>query len=323
MTLTELDIIAGFRAHRGAVRGDVELGIGDDGAVLIPSPDARLIAVVDSLVAGVHFPTGLPACFVGHRALAVNLSDMAAMGGAPAWATLSLTLPSPDPAWLADFREGFFAIADDWNVALVGGDTTRGPLTVSVQLLGQTEPGGWLARAGAAPGDSVFVTGTLGDAAAGLAILQAGGGEPVAGAAAELVERFRRPRPRVAEGRSLAGLASAAIDISDGFAADLGKLVTASGAGAVIELESLPLSAALRAGHNANRAWQLALEGGDDYELCFTVPPGREDALAGVVAEWQCGCTRVGEIVAAAGVRCVDMQGRSFPVAGGYDHFAA
>lgn len=317
---TEQEIIAGFRAHGVAARQDVELGIGDDGAVLVPPPGRRLIAVVDTLVAGVHFPADLPACFIGHRALAVNLSDMAAMGGTPAWMTLALTVPVSDRAWLDAFRNGFFALADVWEVVLVGGDTTRGPLTVSVQLLGFAPSGGWLSRATAAPGDAVFVSGTLGDAAAGLAILQTAGGG-LSAEAHHLVERFRRPEPRINEGRSLLELASAAIDVSDGFAADLGKLAAASGVGAVIETARLPVSAALRACHQAGETRRLALEGGDDYELCFTVPPRRADALAGVAANWPCGCTRVGEIVAGAGVRCVDARGRAVRVAGGYDHF--
>ncbi|CAN5361499.1 thiamine-phosphate kinase [soil metagenome] len=316
---SERDIIDGFRAQAGGPRDDVELGIGDDGAVLIP-PRGRLIAVVDTLVSGVHFPAGLPACFIGHRALAVNLSDIAAMGGTSAWATLALTMPAADAEWLEDFRRGFFALADAAGVALVGGDTTRGPLSVTVQLLGSA-PDGWIPRAGAEPGDVVCVSGTLGDAAAGLALLQDGAGNDAD--AAWLLDRFRLPAARSDEGRSLLGIASAAIDISDGLISDAGKLAAASSVGARIEADRLPLSRALRERYAPSDARRLALAGGDDYELCFTVPAPRVDDLERIAARWECCCTRIGVIETGAGVRCVDARGRPIEVARGYDHFAA
>ncbi|HUO81474.1 MAG TPA: thiamine-phosphate kinase [Gammaproteobacteria bacterium] len=312
---TERDIIEGFRARPGALRADVVLGIGDDGAVLSLPPDSRLVAVVDTLVEGVHFPAAMPARCIGHRALAVNLSDIAAMGATPAWATLALTLPAADPAWLGEFVEGVAALAVRHDVALVGGDTTRGPLTVTMQLLGFASPGAWLTRANAAAGDLVFVSGTLGDAAAGLALLEAG--DPRAGD--PLVDRFLRPQPRVDEGRALVGIASAAIDVSDGFAADLGKLLEASGAGAVLEPDRLPLSEALRRCHDRPDALRLALSGGDDYELCFTVPPERVRELTRIAAAWPCACTHVGHVTRRTGLR--DAADRAIDIYGGYDHF--
>ena len=312
---TERDIIEGFRARSGALRADVVLGIGDDGAVLSLPPDSRLVAVVDTLVEGVHFPATLPARCVGHRALAVNLSDMAAMGAMPAWTTLALTLPAAQAAWLGEFVEGFALLADRHDVALVGGDTTRGPLTVSVQLLGFAAPGAWLTRSNASVGDQVFVTGTLGDAAAGLAML--GADDPRPGD--PLVDRFLWPAARVDEGRSLVGIATAAIDVSDGFAADLGKLLEASGTGAVLEPDRLPLSEALRRRHDRPTALRLALSGGDDYELCFTVPAERVPELMRIVSDWHCACTQVGHVTHGSGLR--DAAGRLIDASGGYDHF--
>jgi len=311
----ERDIIDGFRARSGALRADVVLGIGDDGAVLSLPPDSRLVAVVDTLVEGVHFPPELPARCVGHRALAVNLSDMAAMGAMPAWATLALTLPAAETAWLGEFVEGFAALAERHDVALVGGDTTRGPLTITVQLLGIASPGAWLTRSNASAGDRVFVSGTLGDAAAGLAILETDGlprGGPLA-------DRFLWPAARVDEGRSLVGIATAAIDVSDGFAADLGKLLEASGAGAVLEPDRLPLSEALRRRYDGPTALRMALSGGDDYELCFTVPEERVPELMRIVSDWPCACTRVGHVTQDRGLR--DAAGRLIDESGGYDHF--
>ncbi|MGR8921858.1 MAG: thiamine-phosphate kinase [Gammaproteobacteria bacterium] len=306
--MDEFDLIERYFARLGAVRDDVLLGVGDDGAVL--SSGGRDIAVVtDTLVSGRHFPVDMAAADVGYRAAAVNLSDLAAMGAAPCWATLALTLPAADAAWLDGFAAGLGAALDGAGCALVGGDTTRGPLTVTVQMIGALSRGA-LTRGGARPGDRVGVTGTLGDAAAGLECLAA----PGSAAATYLARRFRRPTPRCELGVRLAGVASAAIDVSDGLLADLGHLARASGVGIEIEAARLPVSAELVQVVGAGRARELALGGGDDYELAVTLPPGA------AVPE---GIRLIGAVVAAPGVRCLDERGVELvPQCRGYRHFA-
>ncbi len=257
-------------------RGDVALGIGDDAALLQVPPGMQLVAALDTLVEGRHFPAGTPPESLGHRALAVNLSDLAAMGAEPAWFLLSLTMPEARVDFLEDLSRGLLNLAQEHRVALVGGDTTSGPLSVSVQALGLVQPGTALQRNAARPGDLLFVSGTPGDAAAGLALeMGSPPGREVAAAQQQwLRRRFLFPTPRLALGQALRGLASACIDVSDGLAADAGKLAQASGLRARIDVERLPISAALQArlGIAAVRA---ALTGGDDYELCFTVAPSR------------------------------------------------
>ncbi len=287
MPLGEFELIDRFFREAGGRRGDVVLGVGDDGAILRPPEGFDLIAVSDTLVEGVHFPAGAPARSVGHRALAVNLSDIAAMGAAPAWSLLALTLPRADETWLKEFAKGFSLLALEHEVSLVGGDTTRGPLMIGVQVLGFVPHGVALRRAGGRPGDLICVSGTPGDAAAGLALLApdatVGVGDPISRAA--LRARFEYPTPRLELGRQLRDIASACIDVSDGLAGDIGKLAAASGCAAVIDLECVPRSEALatlvREGVFEERdALRFMLAGGDDYELAFTVPPENREALA-------------------------------------------
>jgi len=255
-----------FRRHGGS---GVRLGIGDDGAVLELPQGRRLVAVVDTLVTGVHFPADISAVDIGYRAVAVNLSDIAAMGADPAWMTLALTLPAADANWLDGFAEGLFLAANEHDVALVGGDTTAGSeLVVTVQLLGHVADNAWLARSGCKPGDRVYVSGTPGDAAAGLTSLQHG--DP----ADDLAQRFLRPEARVQLGRAVAGLASAAIDVSDGLCADLGRLLLASGCGASIEQQQLPLSPALLDHCGKQAAIEFALTGGGGHQLLMSVAAG-------------------------------------------------
>lgn len=249
-------------------REDVVLGIGDDGAVVRPPPGEELVVVADTIVAGVHFPPELLAADIGYRAVAVNLSDIAAMGAEPRWATLALTLPDSDESWLREFASGLHAALAAHHVALIGGDTTRGPLTITVQIIGSVPQGAALTRHGARPGDGIYVSGTVGDAAAGLAILQRGDARTEA--EEFLVERFRRPTPRIALGLALREFASSCIDISDGLLADLGHIAHRSGCGARIEAASLPMGLELLASTDRILALQLAVTGGDDYELCFT-----------------------------------------------------
>ncbi|MEN9705606.1 MAG: hypothetical protein RLZZ393_1485 [Pseudomonadota bacterium] len=309
-------------------RADVVLGVGDDAALLDVPPGQHLVAALDTLVAGTHFLPGCDPASIGHRALAVNLSDLAAMGATPAWALLGLTLPQADEAFVAGFARGLGELAAGFGVALVGGDTTAGPLSATVQVLGFVPRGEALRRAGAAPGDLLFVSGTPGDAAAGL-LLERGeeGGVAVPvgleKAAHRLRERFLFPEPRVALGIALRGLASACIDVSDGLAGDAGKLAAASGCGLRIEIADLPLSAALLSLVGEVRSRELALAGGDDYELCFTVPAARLAELAGALADVDCPVRCIGVLEPEPGVRLV-ADGRVVDGApAGFDHFSA
>jgi len=319
MPLSEFSIIEHYftRRHR---RADVVLGVGDDAALLAVPPGMQLAVCVDALVAGRHFPLETSPEAVGHKALAVNLSDLAAMGAEPAWATLALTLPEADERFLAGFAAGFYRLAERYGIELVGGDTVRGPLQIVVQLQGLVPAGAALTRAGARPGDRLFVTGTLGDAGAGLALVQGALAcdEPHG---ATLRRRLDYPEPRVAAGRSLCGIASAAIDVSDGLLADLGHILDASGVGAELALDTLPFSAALKScvGDDAQRL-RLALTSGDDYELCFTVPREKLSRLDSVAVEWDVPLTCIGEIREGAGI---GFRQGELPagIVGGFDHF--
>ena len=318
MPLSEFDIIERFFRRPGRSREDVLLGIGDDAALLAVPCDRELAVAVDTLVAGRHFPPATPAFDIGHKALAVNLSDLAAMGAEPAWGTLALTLPEVDEAWLQSFADGFFALADRYGVQLVGGDTTRGPLSVTVQVLGPVPRGRALRRDGGRPGQRIFVTGTLGDAACALWQMQAG--EQVA---PRLLERLNRPEPRVAFGRGLAAVGSAAIDISDGLLADLGHIVTASNCGATLWVDRLPRSPLLTAQVPSARVLISQLSGGDDYELCFCVEPTKVAALQALARDCALAVTEVGVIESQPGVRCRHDDGSGYqPDVRGFDHFA-
>src|SRR5437762_484766 len=278
MPLSEFALIERYFRGCGAQRPDVLAGIGDDAALLSVAPDAELVAATDTLVAGVHFPHQSPPASIGHRALAVNLSDLAAMGARPAWALLALTLPDADEGWLAQFAAGFGALARAHEVALVGGDTTRGPLCVTVQLLGHVPRGEALRRCGGRAGDALFVSGTPGDAAAGLALEERRlAAEPLA--LAYLRERVLRPTPRMALGERLRGHASACIDVSDGLLGDAGKLARASQTGVEISFAAVPVSEPLVRAVGEEQARTLALTGGDDYELLFAVHPEKVSAM--------------------------------------------
>lgn len=287
---------------------DVVTGIGDDGAVLRPSPGKELVTVVDTLVAGTHFPESIDPADIGYRAVAVNLSDIAAMGARPRWMTLALTLTEADPAWLEHFASGLHEAARESGVALVGGDTTRGQqVVVSVQVSGEVDTGAAVLRSGAEPGDTIFVTGTLGDAAAGLVQLDADNPDGY------LVSRFLRPTARVDAGLALAGVAHAAIDVSDGLIADLDKMLEASGVGAEVDVERIPLSPAILDCVGRERALEYAMGGGDDYELCFTLPRSR--LPEGLTS------TAIGRITESGGLQCLaDGELVTFD-ASGYRHF--
>lgn len=302
-------------AHTGVV-----LGIGDDCA-LLQVPDGQQLAVsVDTLVADVHFPASAAADEIAERALRVNLSDLAAMGAQPLWFTLALTLPETNEDWLRQFSHGLFRAAREFGCALVGGDTTRGPLSITLQVMGAVEPAQALRRDGASLGDFVLVTHNLGDGAAALAMIE----QRLAVAPehqAYLHECFYRPVPRLREAQLLRGLASAALDISDGLVADLGHLCAASDLAAVIDVDQIPLSPALQSLADREQALRWALTGGDDYELCFTVSPEKMSAVAMLIAEGQLEAKVIGELVAGSGVHC-EREGDAFQLTEtGYQHF--
>ncbi|MFT3904876.1 MAG: thiamine-phosphate kinase [Steroidobacteraceae bacterium] len=312
----EADLISRYFVGLGAARDDVTLGIGDDAAIVRAPTDQELVLTTDALIEGVHFLPGADAHSLGHRSLAVNLSDLAAMGAEPAWALLSLNLPKIEAAWLERFAAGFGALARSHGVALIGGNLSRGPLSISVQITGFAPPGAALRRAGAQPGDLIYVSGTPGDAAAGLASLLAGRQGP-----AELLRRFAYPEPRVMLGLVLRGLASACVDLSDGLYADLAHLAAASGCSAQVEVERLPVSAALQQRDGA-AAWRRVLSGGEDYELCFTVPPARQAELEHRLAGGSVACRAIGVMAGGAGLQILH-SGSVIPFThAGFDHFA-
>jgi thiamine-monophosphate kinase len=306
MPLSEFTLI--YRYFSALGRGEaVDLSVGDDCAILHLAPDERLATSVDTMVEAVHFPPDMFPEDIGFRAVSVAASDLAAMGARPLGMTLALTLPEADELWLHAFSQGIAAAVAEYRLPLVGGDTTRGPLTITVQVLGALPGSQALLRGGARAGDALYVSGSLGDAAAALAFL-AGDWQPSPAHASYLLDRFNRPRARIALGRELLGRASAAIDISDGLLADAGHIAAASGAKIVIQPELLPLSPALATHPCVEQVRRWALAGGDDYELCFSLPPGREPPA---------GCTLIGSVEVGSGVDC----GLDIDIAGGYQHF--
>ena len=326
----EFDLIEALRTRANLRRGDVVLAIGDDAAVLDVPSGVQLVACTDTMVAGVHFLEGTGAADLGWKSLAVNLSDLAAMGAEPLWALLALTLPEADGEFVDGFGQGFAELAGKYQVALVGGDTTQGPLAITVTALGTVPLGRALRRGGAHEGDAVFVTGTLGDAAGALRLIRdlgPGTRDPDKQAAlrsqSTLVQRMHRPEPRVAAGRALREIASACIDVSDGLLADLGHVCTASGVAAELDVDALPVSAELRAQFDEATCRGFALAGGDDYELCFTAPAERESAIAAALMQTGCRATRIGRIVAGLDVRVLDANGDRIDTPNaGWEHFS-
>jgi len=315
MTVSEFDLIAHIRSRSGT-RGDVVLGIGDDAAVMDVPAGWQLVVTTDTLNAGVHFPHASAIADIGWKSLAVNLSDLAAMGAMPAWCTLSLSMPQSDAAWVDQFLDGFLPLATLHGVALVGGDTTRGSLSISVTAMGLVEAGVALRRDGACAGDDIWVTGTLGDAAAALcAVIEGESTWPT------LRARLDRPTPRVAAGRRLLGIAHSCIDVSDGLLADLGHICESSAVGAEIELDLLPVSAVLATLDPAAR-WHWQAAGGDDYELCFTAPPSLREPVLQAMDFAESAVTRIGRVVAGQGVCALQPDGTPWqPRKTGYDHF--
>ncbi|WP_035384623.1 thiamine-phosphate kinase [Ferriphaselus sp. R-1] len=317
--MSEFDLI---RRHFTRPTPGAMLGVGDDCALLAPSAGQILAVSTDMLVSGTHFFPEADPFLLGHKTLAVNLSDLAAMGAQPRWATLAIALPQADDAWLERFAAGLFALAEQHGVELIGGDTTRGPLTLSVTIMGEVPPHAALRRDGARQGDDLWVSGTLGDAALALAHLQ---GRIVldAAAVAACSTRLHQPWPRVALGLALRGLAHSAIDISDGLLADLGHILDRSGLGAEIDLARLPLSATLSGCGDETLLQRCALAGGDDYELCFSAPAARRSEIERLAASLDLPLTRIGQTTARPGCTVRDALGNEMRMeASGYDHFA-
>jgi thiamine-monophosphate kinase len=316
--MTEFDLIRRYftRATPGTL-----LGVGDDAALLQVSEGNLLAVSTDMLVGGTHFFPDADPFFLGHKTLAVNLSDMAAMGAIPRWATLAIALPGADEVWLEKFSAGFFSLAKQYSVDLVGGDTTRGPLNLCVTIMGEVPKGGALLRSGAQIGDEIWVSGRLGDAALALAHLQGRIVLPEAEFAA-CAPALHQPQPRVALGLALRGLANCAIDISDGLLADLGHIIEASKVGAKIDLVKLPVSLPVSKNFGRSLGIQCALAGGDDYELCFTAPAARHHDVLRISEKLDLPLTSIGNIV--AGQSCIVHDAAGNPLnlgSSGYDHF--
>ncbi len=291
-----------------------ELGVGDDAAIIRPTPGMETYVAVDTLINGVHFPKRSPAASVGYRALAVNLSDLAAMGATPRWATIALSLPELDHRWVADFIEGFQRLADEYGIDLIGGDTTKGPLSVTVQAMGEAPRDTRLVRSAGQPGDDIYLTGSVGDAAAGLRLLKSQGG-------AEndhqqyLVDRFLWPTPRLGACGNLRAFANAVIDVSDGLLADISHIANASNLKAVVEKNRLPRSEALTQEFSDDDAFEFALCGGDDYELVFSAPTAARAHLKSA------DCTRIGILEPGSGIELLaDGLPIAMPAQLGYEH---
>ena len=320
--ISEFDLIARYFTRAQPGHPQVVLGIGDDCALLNPTPGMVLAISSDMLVEGRHFLPDADPKKLGHKSLAVNLSDLAAMGARPLGFTLALSLPQPDQTWLAGFADGLFALADAHDCALIGGDTTKGPLNICITIFGEIPPGQALRRDAALAGDDIWVSGTLGDARLALAGLRQEVALDPAGQAAAAT-RLDAPTPRVALGLALRGVAHAAIDISDGLSGDLGHILQRSGCGALVKLDALPLGPVLARQPQALQR-EFALSGGDDYELCFTAAVTQRAAVLAAAQTAGITVTRIGSIEPAAGLRLVDASGAALDLQfSSFDHFTS
>jgi thiamine-monophosphate kinase len=324
MACGEFDLIARYFNRYRTARRDVQLGIGDDCALLTVAEKQLLAVSTDTLVEGIHFLKTIDPADLGYKALAVNLSDLAAMGADPAWVSLALTLPEVNTDWLEAFSDSLFDQLNYYGMQLIGGDTTRGPLSMTLTIQGLIPVDRALTRSGASVGDWIFVTGSLGDSAAGLALLLDQLTVDNVEHRDTLLQRHLRPTPRILQGQALRGLATSAIDISDGLMSDLKHVLTASGCGARIDLEALPLSDALLSSVDGEQALKWALTGGEDYELCFTVPEINRGALDVALSHLGVDFTCVGQMAPLS-------EGITFLRSGepveldwqGFDHFSA
>lgn len=303
---------------------NTKLGVGDDAALLRVGEGMELAVSTDMLVSGTHFYPDADPFLLGHKTLAVNLSDMAAMGAQPRWATLALSLPAANEDWLKKFSDGFFALAVQHGVDLIGGDTTRGPLNLCVTIMGEVPKRTALRRSGAQVGDDIWVSGRLGDSALGLAHLQGRIKLPEQ-ARQSCLAALHQPQPRIALGLALHGIAHSAIDISDGLYADLGHILECSNVAAEVRYDKLPVSSLFASGGDelAELAQHCVLSGGDDYELCFTAPDTRRDEIAALAASLHLPLTRIGKIVSGTGCKVRKADGSVMTMKEtGYDHFA-
>jgi len=317
----EFDLIRDYFRDATVQRDDVALGIGDDCALLAVPAGKQLAVSMDTLVVGRHFVADVDPDSLGYKALAVNLSDLAAMGATPAWATLSVTLPDADAGWIKLFMAGFVELAKKHQLSLVGGDTTRGPLSITVQVHGFVEPAHSMRRNAARVGDLIYVSGQLGDA--GLALLAQQGLYVKQGCLSSLKQRLDRPEPRVELGRVAAMHSHCAIDLSDGLGSDLGHICEESNVGALIHLDKLPMSDAVADYVAESGDWSLPLSAGDDYELCMTVPSEQQAAFEAVMQQQDVPVTWIGMIEQGEQVRAMSPNGDvDAYVARGYDHFA-
>ena len=315
MSLTEFGAIEKYFAGLTPGGRGVVLGVGDDAAVLAVDADSHLAVTTDSLVSGVHFFPDADPADIGYKALAVNLSDLAAMAATPRWITLALTLSEAEMthAWLDGFARGLAQLARNYAVSLVGGDLCKGPLAVTIQAIGVCPKGGEIRRDGAKAGDLIYLSGPLGSAALALAMLESGRSPQP-----DCCKRLLRPTPRVELGVSLRGIASAMIDVSDGLLADLGHLLDAGRVGARINMDSIPVDTYLDNECHSAEKWRHVLSGGDDYELCFTVPPAKQQELEQIGQP----VYRIGKITAGQGLSCIRNDGSEhIPEGAGYSHF--
>lgn len=323
MACGEFDLIARYFNRFRTARQDVQLGIGDDCALLTVTDKQQIAVSTDTLVEGIHFLKTISPADLGYKALAVNLSDLAAMGANPAWVSLALTLPEVDADWLEAFSDSLFEQLDYYGMQLIGGDTTRGPLSMTLTIQGLVPAGRALLRSGARVGDWIYVTGTLGDSAAGLAILQDRLLLDDERASKALIKRHLRPLPRVLQGQALRQLATSAIDISDGLIADLGHILKASDCGARLDLDLLPYSAELQQQVEPEQALKWALTGGEDYELCFTVPEINRGALEVALGHLGVQFTCIGQIAPLSEGIKYQRSGKTVELEWrGFDHFA-
>jgi len=319
--LSEFSLISRYFTRAPSADSAVELGVGDDCALLAPTPGMQLAISSDMLVEGRHFFPGADARLLGHKSLAVNLSDLAAMGAKPVGFTLALALPTLDESWLADYSAGLFALADEHGCQLIGGDTTKGPLTLCITVFGHVPPGLALRRDQARPGEDIWVSGTLGEARLALA----GYRKECSLSNNELAAaglRMHAPAPRIALGLALRGIAHAAIDISDGLVGDLGHILERSGVGATVNVDAVPAGPILRTQASAVRR-NYVMSGGDDYELCFTAPPSARGEVNAAAQRTQCQVTLIGTVDAMPGLRLTDRAGMPLALqAKSFDHFS-
>ncbi|WP_044556297.1 thiamine-phosphate kinase [Shewanella piezotolerans] len=318
--MKEFQLIESYFTGRAQSRKDVAVGIGDDCAIVEPAVNKSVAISCDTLVENVHFFPDMPASALGYKSLAVNLSDLASMGAEPAWMTLALTLPEVDENWLADFSTGMFEIAEYYGVALVGGDTTRGPRSITITINGQVPEHTGLTRSGAKNGDWIYVTGTLGDSAFGLDLLR-GKAQCNEADREYIINRHYRPTPRVLAGQALRTLASSAIDISDGLVSDIQHVLKASNIGAMVNVDKLPLSKELKANVSDELALSYALTGGEDYELLFTVSEAQKGALEIALAETGVKFTQIGQVCTGGKLNLL-LDNQPFePINLGFEHF--